>query len=502
MNADALRRLAREALVREAAAALAGGERVWIVGGVLRDLALGRQGPLTDLDLAILGPPRPFARRLARRLKAACVTLDAAREIYRVVTKGRPGSPARQVDVARVQGGGIAADLGRRDFTVNAMAVPLGTSAPLLDPFAGQDDAAGGILRAVSRGAFHDDPLRTLRAFRIAAQAGLEPEPRTLSWARAHRGLLGRCAAERVRAELMLLLSAPDGGGWLKRLDAAGLLTAVFPELEAARRCARAYYGPGGVLTHSLATVGRLDFLLAETARVWPAHAEAARAALARGPGGPEGHPALLRLGALLHDVSKPETAKRRGGRLRFFGHEAKGAERSAGILERLRFSREETDWVSTWVLHHLRPGNLAAAEAISDKAVYRFFRDLGEKGVSQLLVCWADHASYLDPVMLARLLPHAIQAPGAPTPRWAKGDAAKTLHHLRVVSFLLERWVRSPEQTRPERLLDGKAVMKALRLEPGPRIGEILRALQEAQGEGKVRSREEALAWIRRLGR
>lgn len=497
---DAVRRLRREPLTRLAASAVDPSQDAWVVGGALRDLALRRAGPLVDLDLAVSGSAAAYARRLARRAKGTHVVLDAAADIHRVVV--RLGGAQAQVDAAGVQGGSIAADLARRDFTVDAMAVPLAGSGPVLDPFRGLADAAAGVLRAVSEKSFVDDPLRALRAFRIAARCALTPEPRTLLWVRRHRALLASCAAERVRAELMGVLSADDSAAWLRRMDAAGVLTQVLPELESSRRCARVYYGKGGVLRHALDTVERLDFLAAELGRVWPAHAAGVRTALAASPGGAAGHPALLRLGGLLHDVSKPETAKRQGGRLRFFGHEAKGAERSADILGRLRFSREETDWVSAWVLHHLRPGNLAAAGAVSDKAVYRFFRDLGPKGVGQLLVCWADHASYLSPEQVLRALPAAVQEPGTPLPRWATGDAGKTVHHLRVVSWLLDRWFRAPEAARPERLLDGKDVMKALRLAPGPRVGEVLRALEEAQAEGAVRSRKDALAWVRGLPR
>ena len=500
MNRQALARLVADPLARAARGALSASERAWVVGGAVRDLALGARGPLADLDLAVLGPSAPYARRLAKRLGAAFVTLDAGNEVYRLVMPAVGGAPARQVDVARVQGPGIEADLGRRDFTVNAMAVPLTDAPPeLLDPFGGLADASARVLKAVRAEAFDEDPLRTLRVFRIAAQCGLTPEARTAAWARARRALLSKCAAERVRTEVMGVLSNAGSARWLRALDAAGLLTAVFPELEASRRCALTYYGKGGVLTHALATVERTDFLLAELERVWPAHAAGVRESFAAAPGGAAGHGALLRLGALLHDVAKPETAKRRGGRLRFFGHEAVGAERSTGILERLRFSREETDWVGTWVLNHLRPGNLAANEAVTDKAVYRFFRDLGPKGVSQLVVCWADHSSYLDPESVERGLAASTEEPGAPLPRWAKGDTAKTLHHLRVVHLLLDRWFRSPAQSRPERLLDGNEVMKALKLKPGPEVGELLRALEEAQAEGEVRTRAEALSWLRR---
>jgi putative nucleotidyltransferase with HDIG domain len=492
-----LKALNREPLARAAAGALAPSEDAWVVGGALRDLALGRPGPLVDLDLAVTGSAAAYAKRLARRARGTHVVLDAAQDIHRVVLKS--GGAAAQVDAAGVQGGSIAADLARRDFTVNAMALPFSAPGPLLDPFRGLADAAAGTLRAVSEKAFTDDPLRALRAFRIGAQCRLEPEAKTLLWAKRHRALLASCAAERVRAEVMGVLAASDSAAWLRRMDGAGLLTQVLPELEASRRCALVYYGKGGVLRHALDTVERLDFLAARLERVWPAHAAAVRAAWAGAPGGAAGHPALLRLGGLLHDVSKPETAKRQGGRLRFFGHEAVGAEKSAGILERLRFSREETDWVSTWVLHHLRPGNLAAAGAVSDKAVYRFFRDLGPKGVSQLLVCWADHASYLAPKDVERALPSAAQEPGRPMPRWAVGDAAKTIHHMRVVSWLLGRWFLAPESARPERLLDGRDVMKALKIKPGPRVGELLKGLEEAQAEGTVRSRKDALAWVAR---
>ncbi|MBI2362453.1 MAG: CCA tRNA nucleotidyltransferase, partial [Elusimicrobia bacterium] len=295
MNASALARLASDPLTRAARAALAGPERAWVVGGALRDLALGSAAPLADLDLAVLGPAAPYARRLARRLGAAFVTLDEGHEVYRLVCPARAGAPARQVDVARVQGPGIEAALGRRDFTVNAMAVPLAQGRPeLLDPFAGLADASRRLLKAVRPEAFDEDPLRTLRVFRIAAQCALTPEARTVAWAKARRALLKGCAAERVRAEVMGLLGSADSARWLRDLDGAGLLTAVFPELEPSRRCALAYYGRGGVLTHALATVARVDFLLASLERVWPRHAAGVRETLASCPGRAPGHPAPL----------------------------------------------------------------------------------------------------------------------------------------------------------------------------------------------------------------
>lgn len=469
--------------------------RVWLVGGALRDALLGR--PVLDLDAAASGA-HALAVRLARRAGASCVVLDAENGVYRVVRKG--GGP--HVDVAELQGSGIVSDLGRRDFTVDALALelPLAAGSALLDPHGGLDDLRRRRLRRTTKKVFREDPLRMLRVFRIAAQCGLTVAPETLAAVRRERGLLRRSASERARAELLALLAVPESAPWLKAMDASRLLTALLPELEASRTCAKVYYGSGGVLKHSLEVVARMDFALADLEAVFGPLGTRVREHL-RALGAPAGDPAFLKLAALLHDVAKPATARRIEGRLRFFGHDLRGAEMASEILRRLRCSREETRVAALLAEHHLRPGNLAAAGVVSDKAVYRFFRDLGPLGVPQLLLCWADHASYLPPAALRRVLRWAAEDPHAfRAPRRLDADTAKTLRHLQLVAWLLSRWFLAPATARPERLLDGKEVMKALGIPPGPRVGEALALLEEAQAEGRVRTREDALVFLRRL--
>jgi hypothetical protein len=240
-----------------------------------------------------------------------------------------------------------------------------------------------------------------------------------------------------------------------------------------------------------------MDRLLAGLEEIYPRHAERLRAHLAGGLGGAERHAALLRLAVLLHDVSKPECAKRIGGRLRFFGHDAKGAERVEAILRRLRFSGDEIAMSRAAVLHHLRPGNLAAGGRLSDKAIFRFFRDLGPHGVDLLLLCWADHASYLKPAALERLLPRVAREP-AHEKRGTEAER-KTLYHLQVVSTLLAKRFERPDVVLPPKLLDGNEIMKALKIPPGPEIGRLMGLLQEAQAAGKVRAREEAVAFLKK---
>jgi tRNA nucleotidyltransferase/poly(A) polymerase len=349
-------------------------------------------------------------------------------------------------------------------------------------------------LRAESESLFREDPLRLLRAIRLAAQLDFSIEPETLKMMGRLRKRVSYPAGERVQAELMALLSVPSASTWLRLMDENGLLTALFPELEAARTCALDYYGPGGVLKHSLDTAQRADFLLQNLGRVFPDEAAALTTILKER----SHYPSLLMLAALIHDVSKPETAKIMGGRLRFFGHDLRGADRAAQIMNRLRFSRSHIQSVSAIVGNHLRPGHLAAGGPVTDKAAYRFFRDLGSEAAGLLLVCWADHASYLDETRLKKLLKMARAEPGTSL-KAVPEDARKTILHLQVTALLLRRLLSPSRPAVPEPLLDGHEVMRATRLAPGPKIGEILERLREAQAEGAVSTRQEALIFIKK---
>jgi tRNA nucleotidyltransferase/poly(A) polymerase len=480
---------------------------VYLVGGAIRDVALGR--PVADLDLAVKGA-RVLAAAIARTFKGTLVTLDAESAVYRLVLPPARGRALKQIDVAEIQGRDIHEDLQRRDFTVNAVALELRpalkASVPdsdFLDPRGGLADLARGVLRVENDKPFKDDPLRLLRAFRIAAQVGLAIEPATLALIRRNRQLARDPAGERVQAELLALLAVPGASARLREMDECGLLTAVIPDLEPARRCAEDYYGTGGVIKHTLDVCERTDFLLTNFGKIYPDLSRAFDEHLAARASGGVPERAVLMLAALLHDVSKPETARAVDGRLRFFEHDTRGAVRAAKILKELRFSREHADTVAEIVRQHLRPGHLASSpEPVTDKAVYRFFRDLGERAPALLVVCWGDHASYMPEARLKRLLSAACAAEPrrAALARLRPEEARKTVRHLQLVSLLLRRYFDQDRAPVPARLLDGTAVMKTLGLAPGPKIGDILERLREAQAEGKVRDRPEALAFIARL--
>ena len=501
-----LLRLSSEATALLRRAARLSPETAYLVGGAIRDAALGR--PTADLDI-VSASPRTFARGLAQALDAGLVLLDDDNAVFRLIL-GPSFKDVRQIDVAGLKGRNVVEDLARRDFTADAIALPLSPELPerpsagrCLDPRGGLLDISKRILRAESEVLLRDDPLRILRAFRIAAQLDFTIEAATLKMLSRLRQLVTRPAAERIQSELMALLSVPGSSRWLRLMDETRVLTALFKELEAGRQCAFVYYGPGGVLSHSLETVSRADFLLHNLNRVFPGEGRQIEAQWEARPQGGAPQRAVLMLAALLHDIAKPETARRVQGRLRFFGHDALGAKRAAAVLKRLKFSREHTETISAVIAHHLRPGNLAAGEAVTDKAVYRFFRDLGEHAVSLLLVCWADHASYLPEALCLKSLKAAGADPGDWDParkslsRLPK-EARKTVHHLQVISYLLKRRFDVENKPIPDKLIDGHDVMKSLGLPPGPRIGELLEKVREAQAEGKIRSRQEALRLLK----
>ena len=478
---------------------------VFLVGGALRDLFLGR--PLADLDLACFNA-QGLARKLAGALKGALVVLDDAAQVYRVALPASAGA-LRQVDVAELQGEGIEEDLQRRDFPLNAMALALSADLPpavaaksLLDPRGGMADLAAGRLRCETEKILKDDPLRLLRAFRIAAQLDLTIDAETLERLANLRHRVRAPAGERIRAELMLLLGAPGASRFLRLMDESRILTGLFEELEPMRLCAEGYYGAGGVMKHTLDTCERADYLLTHLGRVFPEQARAIEESIHTMSQSGRNFRALVMLAALLHDVSKPETAKTVDGRLRFFQHDTIGAKRAEVILKRLRFSNEESVLVTAVVGQHLRPGNLATSETITDRAIYRFFRDLGEHALPLLLVCWADHASYLPQEKVVKALKTAMLEPGqgqAALSRMRPQEARKTVYHLQVISLLMRRLFDEARKPVPDRLLDGREVMKLLGLKPGPQVGEWLERLREAQAEGKLSTREDALAFLKK---
>ncbi len=467
---------------------------IWLVGGAIRDALLGQEA--YDLDFAVDGEATRVARQVANELQGAYYTLDAARDAGRVIATNANGQRLT-LDFARLRGADIEADLLARDFTVDALAVSLDDPEHLLDPTGGLQDLKDRWLRACTPRAIEEDPVRALRAVRLAAELNLRIDRETLKQVALAKSWLAAVSPERIRDEFLRMFQATRPGRGLKVLDHLGLLEIVCPELTALKGLEQPAPHALDAWDHTLAVVDRLSELLLVLGPVHDEEAAAdqvlAHAVLRLGRYRAElrkhleasltvGRDAreLLYFAALYHDVGKPASRSQGDeGGLHFYGHEHQGAELAAARAQALRLSRVEADRIRLIIRNHLRPGLLEASPPVTPRAVYRFFRQTGEAGVDVVLLSLAD--------LLGTF------APGPPEDAW--------LRRLEVGRVLLEAILEGPrERLDPPPLVRGHELLEALRLEPGPEVGRLLEAIREAQAAGEIRTKAEALALAERL--
>jgi poly(A) polymerase len=444
-----------------------------LVGGAVRDAWLAetdrRRG--ADLDVAVRSGALDLASRVAARLGGAFVPLDPERGAARVLAAGTC------LDVTDWRAATLQDDLAARDFTANALAVPLGEllsrgRARVIDPTGGLEDLRARRLRVHDARVLDEDPLRTLRGVRLEAALGLRLTPRTAKAIRGAAGGLARVSPERIRDELLALLALPRTTRALRRLDVLGLLGVILPEMEAMRATAQPAPHRFPVLEHSLRAVAGADALLLGLRSLRPFGEELA-AHMAEELGGGVLRAQVLKLAALLHDVSKPETRRVIDGRVRFFEHDVIGAERARAIGERLRFPVRANAVLERLVRHHLRPGHLAAAGRVTPRARYRFFRDLREDTRGLLLLALVDAAA-------------------------VRGESFRSVwRRAMLVRDLLRGWEERQVSGDATPLLRGGDIMERFGLAPGPAVGRLLERAREAQALGLVATRDEALAYL-----
>jgi len=445
-----------------------------LVGGAVRDALAppARRSVPADLDVAVQSGALETARRVAARVDGAFVPLDPERGAARVLARGMC------LDLTDWRAPTLEGDLAARDFTVNALAVPVREllrrgRAGVLDPTGGLADLRARRLRVHETRVLTEDPLRVLRGVRLEAALGFRLTAETGRAMRAAAPGLARVAGERIRDELLALLALPRAGRAVRRLDALGVLSVILPEIEPMRGSTQPAPHRFPVLEHSLRALEGADLLVERLRELRPFGDELA-AHLAEELGGGVRRGQVLKLGALLHDVSKPETRRLIDGRIRFFEHDVLGAARARVIGERLKLPARAVAVLERLVRHHLRPMHLAAAGGITPRARYRFYRDLGEDTRDLLLLTLVDAAA------VTGVSPRAI---------WRRAS---------LVRDLLHGWEETPRTgpaTAP--LVNGNDVMARFGIPPGPEVGRLLERAREAQGLGLVTTREEALAYL-----
>lgn len=478
----------RDPLVRDLAAFfLTRNVDAWATGGFLRDAILGRDA--YDIDVAVAGDPLTLGPELAAALGGHFFPLREERGQGRILLPEQHV----QIDLMPLRAHDIAGDLRLRDFTIDAMAVPLADlGAQPIDPTGGLVDLEARLVRMTGEQAFVDDPLRLLRGPRIATALSFGIEPATYAAIQRLAPTVTEAAEERQRDEIVRICATERAGDGFRLMDDLGLFMRVFPEMEPTRGVDQpTNYHYYDVLGHSFAAVDALDWLMSEErpgtspqdemwGELWSelewcgGLREYFRDEVVPGTS----RRALLKLCGLLHDIAKPQTKSfEEDGRMRFFGHSEKGAEMATHLMRRLRFSSREIKLVAAMIHAHLRPVQLGEQGPPTRRAVYRFFRDTKDAGIETLFLSLGDHLGSVGP----RVNREGFRA------------------HVALISYILHMRFGEEQAISPPRLVDGDLLMAALGLEPGPTIGSLLEAIREAQAAGEITTADQAIELARR---
>ncbi len=472
---------------------------IFLVGGLLRDLLLGRQ--TVDYDVVINTDVEQVSRKFSKRIKGSFIVLDADNKIYRVVKKQKLKHDIEKginIDFSQMRGKEIEDDLALRDFSIDAMAVKLNLKSihtkqwylsqtvlrtsnirkSIIDPFGGTKDLAKGIIRAVDGRIFVDDPLRLLRAFRLAAILGFKIEPKTKKLINKYKTLIKKTAEERIHDEIIKILTTKNSFPYLLEADKVNLLYQIIPEIKPIKKAFRYYYHGQGLWGHSLDTLKCFEEIINNLSRSFPNVQDKLDAYLNEFIVEGIKRYSILKFAALFHDMGKPNTLRKQEGRVRFFGHEEEGIKLLKKIMLRLRFGTKEIRTVEKILRFHMRPGTLSQANIITDKAIWRFFRDTNGEGIGVLLVSLADYYAY----------------------RERKEAYDDILKHKRITRKIIYKYFLYKEIIKPKLLLNGTDIMNNFSLSQGPLIGKLLQNLEEAQVEGRIKNREEAFNFVRTI--
>lgn len=457
--AEAVEKL-RELVAREPIKSLAeafesAGFELALVGGPVRDAFLGRE--VHDLDFTTSARPDDIERLVRPLAKAVwdvgrdfgTIAAQIGSETFEITTyrsDSYDGS-SRKPDVAF--GDSLEADLERRDFTMNAMALTL-PGLQLVDPFGGLEDLLALSLTTpvAPEVSFDDDPLRMMRAARFSSQLSARIAPATAEAMTAMASRIADISAERVRDELVKILSSAEPRPGLEALVDSGIAEFVLPELPALRLETDEHAHHKDVYQHTLTVV---EQAIDEEQR--------------RTPGADPD--VVLRIASLLHDIGKPATRRFEGGGVTFYHHDVVGAKLAKKRLKALRFDNDTIDAVSRLIELHLRFFGYAD-QAWSDSAVRRYVRDAGSE--------------------LARL--HILVRADVTTRNRRKADRLSFAYddlEARIAELSEQEEL---DKMRPD--LDGEAIMQILGISPGREVGEAYRFLLEMRlDEGELGAEE-----------
>ena len=465
--------------------------KAYIVGGFLRDSLMGRHS--SDIDIAIDHDPIEVGNKLADLFGGKCIVLDNDRKITRLVLQTNQTNVSllpNHIDLSFISNG-IREDLSHRDFTIDAMALPLITinspsNSDLIDIYGGLSDISSQVIRIVSGQSFTEDPVRLVRAVRLVAQLGFSLDEFTKHSISKNSYLIDSVSMERVREEFLKIFEQKNISNNLRLMDDTGLLCRIIPELDVTKGSTQPKEHYWDVFNHCLQTPGKLekisDYIDDQIFSLVPRSLDMDEyfSEIIS-----DGHNRLtmVKVAGLLHDIAKPATKTVDDtGRIRFIGHDLKGSEVTETVLDRLRFSNRGKNHVATMVKHHLRPTQMSSeGQYPTNRAMYRYYRDLKDVAFDILFLNMADYLAAKEDQL----------------------EIADWRDHCYLIDFIMKKGLdilAIDNQVKQDRLIDGYRLMKILGIGPGQTIGVLLEQLEESHKVGEISTKEEAILLARTL--
>jgi poly(A) polymerase len=423
--------------------------RIYLVGGAIRDFLLGRMP--NDFDFAVSGNGIVYAQKFAKRVKGVFILLSETDNEARIVTKD-----GMTFDFNGIGNKTILEDLQRRDFTINAMAIDLRKTNAIIDVLNSHRHLKAKLIVPASENSLKLDPLRILRAFRLALELNFKVSEKVLAFSKDIS--LASIAPERISYELLRICESTKSHKYVKQLYKLNLLEQILPQTIPLLR-------DKPLFAHSLRTYQKVELLVSRKSYFNRFQDEYDKYFT--------GFPfrrALLKIAGLLHDIAKPHTQfETAEGDVHFYGHDNLGAKMVKKLAyEKLRLSRKQAQMLKDLVSYHMRLHLLATAPELSDRAIRRFFHDLSDDFFGLMILTYAD----------------------------GYATAKITVHLEKTFNRMLKLKKADESKKKVIRLINGHDLI-GLGYTPGPIFKTILLELEELQLDGTIKSKEQGFEYI-----
>lgn len=414
----------------------------YLVGGYLRDLLSGEISP--DRDIAIkCDNLAELTKKIADELNGSFVELDKSNEIYRVVFGDD------YIDFAKLLNNNLDDDIKRRDFTMNAIMYDI-NNEKFIDITDGKKDFEEKLIRTYKISNLSDDPLRMIRAIRFQAKLGFRIDDEIINFIKENNSLILNVAPERVHQELMKTFEGKFLIQALFSMDETGLLDVIFPFFADIKKIPSNSHHHLDLFHHLIETTKNIRINKPE-----------------------------LKLAAFIHDLAKPDcwTIEAETGRHRFIGHDELGAKKVVPYLKKLKFSNKQIEYISKMIQFHIYPSALMKDENVTERAIIRFIRKIGNDTLDLLELARADRLSAKGPAVT---------------------DDMVQVNLLNLEKLKEKYFEISPKLKEMPKLIDGNEIMEILNLKPSPKLKEIIDEIKELQLEGKINNKEDVINFLR----